>query len=107
MDYPSCLELDHEERKERSKEEITYLQEIAGPDICRMIAQKGRPSLSSWLGCANSSDVLLDGTLAHMKTQFQEFPTNPLRTPKSILHCHLPDQGDGFRGYLRLMRSGF
>jgi len=46
-----------EERKERSKEEIAHLQEVAGPDICRLIAQKGSPSLSSWLGCANSSDV--------------------------------------------------
>src|SRR2546423_9240344 len=37
MDYSSCLEFDDEERKERSKEEIAHLQEIAGPDICCMI----------------------------------------------------------------------
>jgi hypothetical protein len=31
---------------------------------------------------------------------------NPFNSPKSILRCHLPDQSDGFCGYLRLMRSG-
>ena len=76
---------------ERPKEEIAHLQEIAGTDICRMIAQKGRPFLPSWLGCANLSDVLLDGSLAHMHAEFQQFTTNPLSTPKSILDCHLPD----------------
>jgi len=48
MDYPSCLEFDDEERKGRSKEEIAYLQESAGPDSCCMMVQKGSPSLSSW-----------------------------------------------------------
>jgi hypothetical protein len=91
MDHPSCLEFDDEEGEERPKEEISHLQEVAGPDICRMIAQKGRPFLPSWLGRTNSFDVLLDGSLAHMDTQFQEFPSNPFRTPESILDCHLPD----------------
>ena len=40
MDHPSCLEFDEEECEERSKEEIGHLQEVAGPDICRVIAQK-------------------------------------------------------------------
>ncbi len=91
MDHPSCLEFDEEECEERSKEEIRHLQEVAGPDIYRVIAQKGRPFLPSWLGWANASDVLVDGLLAHMKTQFQEFPSNPFRTPEAILYCHLPD----------------
>jgi hypothetical protein len=106
MDYPSCLEFDEEERKERSKEEVAHLQEVASPDLCRLIAQKGSPSLSSWLGCANVSDVLLDGSLAHINAQLQQFSTNPLSTPQSILHGHLPAQDDGFGGYLRLMQSG-
>jgi hypothetical protein len=82
---------DEEECEERSKEEIRHLQEVAGPDICRVIAQKGRPFLPPWLGWANASHVLLDGSLAHMKTQFQEFPANPFRTPEAIVYCHLPD----------------
>jgi len=106
MDHPAGLELNDEEHKERAKEEVAHLQEITGPDSCLMIAQKGSPSLSSWLGCSNSSHVLLDRSLAHMNAEFQQFPTNSLSTPESILRCHLPDQDNGFCSYLRLMRSG-
>jgi hypothetical protein len=71
-----------------------------------MIVHKGCPLLASWLGRANLRYVLLDGSLADMHTQFQEFPTNTLSAPEPILRCHLPDQGDGFRGYLGLVRRG-
>ena len=37
MDHPPRLQFDEEEREERSKEEIGHLQEIAGPDSCRVI----------------------------------------------------------------------
>ncbi len=37
VDHPSRLQFDEEEREERSKEEIGHLQEIAGPDSCRVI----------------------------------------------------------------------
>jgi hypothetical protein len=72
MDHPSCLELDEEEREERSKEEIAHLQEIAGPASCRMIVQKGRPPLTFWLGCANRSDVLLDGCAGYFDHPFKQ-----------------------------------
>ena len=77
---------------------------VASPDIFRVIAQKGRPLLSSWLVCVNVFDVLLDGTLTHVNTQFQEFPANTLSTPEPIILRHLPDQCDGFRSYLGLVR---
>ena len=51
------------------------------------------------------SHILLDGSLAHVNTQFQEFSTNALSTPQSILCCHLPDQSDDLCSYLRRMRS--
>jgi hypothetical protein len=95
-----------EEREKRSKEQITYLQKIAGPDSYPMIVQKGSPTLPSWLGCAISSDVLLDGPLTYMHVEFQQFPSNPFSSPESILRRHLPHQSDGFWGYLRLMRTG-
>ena len=49
VDHLSCLEFDDEEGEERSKEEISHLQEIAGPNLCGVIAQKGLPPLSSGL----------------------------------------------------------
>jgi hypothetical protein len=71
-----------------------------------MIAEKCAPLLPSWLLGANMPHVLLDGALADMKAQFQQFSAHPLCTPESILFRHLPDQGDGFLGDLGLARSG-
>jgi hypothetical protein len=48
----------------------------------------------------NIPHVLLDGSLTHMHTQFQEFPANPLSAPKPIPFRYLSDQLDGFRGNL-------
>ena len=68
-----------------------------------MIAEKRAPLLPSCLLGANMLHVLLDGALADMNAQFQEFSANPFCTPESILFRHLPDQGDGFGGDFRLV----
>jgi len=60
----------------RKKRSVTG-KRVAGPDICRVSAQKGRPLLSSGLQGANVPHVLLNGPLAHVNVQFQEFATNP------------------------------
>ena len=39
------FQFDNEEGKKRVKQEVTHLQEIAGPDLARMIAQKRPPAL--------------------------------------------------------------
>ena len=80
MDHPSCLEFDEEEGEERPKEEISHLQEVAGPDLGCVIAQEGRPLLSLWQWCANLPYILLDSALTHMNAEFQELPTNTLST---------------------------
>jgi len=104
MDHSSRLQFDEEERKEWSKEEIGDLDEIAGPDLSCVVAQKGRPRLASWLLGANCPHVLLDGALAHPKAQFQQFSANPFSSPKLIVLRHLPDQGDRFLSDLGLVR---
>src|SRR6266853_5584418 len=106
VDHPPRLELDDEERKERSKEKICDLQEVARPDLCGVSVHKGCPPLSPWLRSANSPHVFLDGALAHMNTQFQQFPTNPLSTPEPILRRHFSDQCASFRRYLGLVSRG-
>jgi hypothetical protein len=40
MDHPSCLELNDEEGKELSKEEICDLEEVTRPDLCGVGVQK-------------------------------------------------------------------
>ena len=84
VDHAPRTEFDDDEREEWLKEEICNQQEVAGPDLCCVIAQKGRPLLSSWLVCAKLSHILLDGSLADTNAQFQEFPSNTLGTPESI-----------------------
>jgi hypothetical protein len=75
---------------------------VAGPDLCRVSAQKRAPLLTSRLVGANRPHVLLNSSLAHTDAEFQQFPTNPFSTPKPIVLGHLPDQGDRFRGDLGL-----
>ena len=79
---------------------------VARPDLCSVSAQKGCPRLALWLLCANRSHVLLDRALAHTDAEFQQFSTNPFSTPKPIVLRHLPDQGDGLDGDLRLVGRG-
>jgi len=105
VDHLARLQFDDEERKERSKEQIRDLEEVTRPDLCGVAVQKGRPFLAWWMVSANVPHVLLDSTLTHMHPQFQQFPTNALSTPKPILSRHLPDQGDGFRSYFRLVST--
>jgi len=66
MDHPSRLQEGEEEGEERSKQEISDLQEVAGPDVGSVVAEKRAPLLTSWRLCANSSHVLLDGALADL-----------------------------------------
>ena len=106
MDDPSGLEFDEEEGEERSKEQISDLQEVACPDLSGVVAQKGRPLLASWPLGANASHVFLYRPLADPYAQFQEFAANPLCTPEPIVPRHLSDQDDCFLGDLGLARSG-
>jgi hypothetical protein len=80
MDHFPRPQEGEEERKERPKEEIGHLQEVARPDVRRVVVQKGVPSLSWWLVCANRPHVLLNGSLAEAKAKFQQFSTNALIT---------------------------
>jgi hypothetical protein len=80
MDHPSRLQFYDEEGKERPKEKVSHLQEVTVPDVRRVRAQKRAPLLTSWLLGANSSHVLLDGALADLKAQLQQFSTNTLST---------------------------
>jgi hypothetical protein len=103
MDHSSRLELDEEKGKERPKEKVSHLQEVTSPDLRRVIAEKRAPLLTSWLVGANRPHVLLNGALAHTQAQFQQFSTNALGSPEPIVRRHLSDQGNRFRGDLRLV----
>ena len=100
------LPLDDEEGKERSKEEIGDLEEVACTDLSGVVAQEGRPLLASWLVRANGPHVFLNSSLAGMNAQFQQLPAIPFSSPQPIVLRHLPDQDDRFCGDLRLVGRG-
>jgi hypothetical protein len=68
MDDFARFQFNDEEDEERTKEQISDLKEITGPDSFRMIAKKGRPGLPSWLWRTSLFHVLLDGSLTHANT---------------------------------------
>jgi hypothetical protein len=89
-------------RKNRS---VTW-RRVTRPDLCGVVAQKSHPPLASWLVGANSSHVLLDGSLADPQAQFEEFTPDPFCSPESVVFRHFSDQGNGFGGDLGSVRRG-
>ena len=88
-------QFDDEEGKQRTKEEIGDLQEITGPHPCCMIAQERFPGLPTGSLWANLLHILLNGPFTHSNIQLKEFSTDALRSPESVICCHLLDQCDG------------
>jgi hypothetical protein len=89
----------------RKKRSVTW-RKSQDQTCAAWLLEIGRPRLASWLMGANRPHVLLDGALAHPKAQFQQFPADPFSAPKPIFSRHLSDQGNRFRGDLRLVRDG-
>jgi len=106
VDHSARLEFDDEECKERAKKQIGHLQEIAGPHVFCVIAQKRRPVLSSRSPDANISHIVLDGPLTHVNIQLEQFPTDAFSSPEPVILRHLLDQGDGLYSHFRLTRVG-
>ena len=96
MDHFPRSQFDDEQSKKRTKEHISHLQEIAGPDLSRMIAQKRPPALPRWARCTHAPHVLLDRSFADTDIQFQSLAPDPFRSPELIVLCHLFDQRNGF-----------
>ena len=65
------LQLDDEEGKERTEEEIRDLQEITGPHLCHMIAQERFPVLSTGSFWANLLHIPLDGPFTDPNIQLE------------------------------------
>src|SRR5215469_12058712 len=105
MDDLTRVQINDEEGKQGAKEEVGDLQEITGPDVFGMIVQEGLPGLSSWPCGTDLPHVLLNGPLADVDSQFEQFATNTLCSPQAIVPGHLLDQGHGLLGDPWLERS--
>src|SRR5215469_16204350 len=53
-----------------------------------------------WSRCANLSHIVLNGAFADAYTQLEQFTTNPLCSPQSVVSGHFLDQGDTLCGDL-------
>jgi hypothetical protein len=60
VDDLARLQLDDEESKQWTEEEIRHLQEITSPDLCCMVAQERFPVLSTGSFGANRLHILLN-----------------------------------------------
>ena len=56
-----------------------------------MIVQERCPVLSSGSFWANLPHILLNGPFTHPNIQLEEFPTDALRSPESVVCRHLLD----------------
>jgi len=98
VDHSPRVEFDNEEGKQRAEEEVSHWEKVTGPDLLSMGVQEGLPGLSMWSCSAYSSHVLLNGALADADAYLEQFASDPLCSPQSVVPCHLLNQGHRFRG---------
>src|SRR5258706_3281587 len=70
-----------------------------------MIAQERFPALSMGACWANLLHILLDGSFTDPNIQLEQFTANALRSPHSVVCCHLLDQADCLGRQFRLARA--
>ena len=64
-DFPR-FQFDNEVGEKRTEEEVRDVEKIADSHLCRMIAQKGFPGLSTSLFWTDLLHILLDGPFTHL-----------------------------------------
>src|SRR5215831_12608 len=70
-----------------------------------MGVQESLPGLSMWSFGTHSSHVLLNGALADVDAELEQFAPDALCSPQLIVPGHLLDQGDRLLGDSWLERS--
>jgi hypothetical protein len=73
VDDAARAELDDEEREQRAEQQVGDRQEVASPDVLRVVAQEGGPGLAGVMWRPRSSQILLDGRLGDADAQLQQF----------------------------------
>src|ERR1019366_2733861 len=89
-DQLSAVQTDDDERIEQVEANGRDNEQIHGSNVRRVVPQKGAPSLT-WRS-ASLDHVLGDARLRDFKPELEQLAVDAWRTPKRILHVHLPDQ---------------
>ncbi len=95
--FRECSSMMKKAKSEWKKRSVTG-RRVARPDMLSMSLQKCAPSLSSWLGGADLPHILLNGPLAEADAQLEQFASDPLCSPQSVVPGHFLDQGHSFLG---------
>jgi len=90
MDHFSGLQFDDEKGEERAEEEVSNLQEIAGPNLSSMIVQECGPILSSRSRDARLPHIFLDRSLTYANIQLEQLTTNALGSEDAGCSWPLP-----------------
>ena len=96
MQDATGLEFDDEEDEEGTEEEVMDDSEVAGPDASGLVLEEGAPGRAvlcrMW---ADFAHVLLDGALANLDGELEQFASNVLGAPETVIPGHLADEVDG------------
>src|SRR3982074_985231 len=83
--------MDDEEGVDLPEEDVVALDEVASPGVFGVVLEEGRPCLSTSPG-ADPSHVLLDGALADLDAELEQFPANALSAPEPTAAGHVANQ---------------
>src|ERR1022692_1650235 len=76
--------VDEEEQEQRPEQEVVGLDEVAAPDVLRMVLNEGGPGLASGAP-TNGANVLLDGALAERDGELEHLAADPFGAPGAVL----------------------
>ena len=85
---------DDKERVDRAEPGVVELQDIAGPDVVRVVPEEGPPGLAVLPARTDGSHVLLDRPLAHADAELEQFAADPFGAPQPVGSGHGLDQVD-------------
>ena len=85
---------DDKERVDRAEPGVVELQDIAGPDVVRVVPDEGPPGLAVLSARTDGPHVLLDRPLAHADAELEQFAADPFGAPQPVGSGHGLDQVD-------------
>ncbi len=100
MDHFARVQFDDEESKKRTEKQVGDWEKVTGPDLLCMSAQEGCPGLPMWSSRAHVSHVFLDCAFTDVNIELEQFATDPLGSPQSVVPGHVLDQDHDLCSYL-------
>jgi hypothetical protein len=96
MQDASGLEFDDEEDEEGTEEEVVDDCEVAGPDAGGLVLEERAPGWAFLCGLTEFAHVLLDGALADLDGELEEFAPDVFGAPETVVPGHLAYEVNGF-----------